>query len=57
MLILTSKPQDQIVLDNGVTITVCRVDGHQTRIGIDAPQSVNITRIKAPKRLTPCTHP
>ena len=49
MLMLTSRPQDKIVLDNGVTITVCRVDGQQTRIGIDAPKSVNITRVKAPR--------
>ena len=52
MLILTSKPSDKIVLDNGVTITVCRVTGQQVRIGIDAPKSVNISREKGYKILS-----
>lgn len=47
MLLITARPQDKIILDNGVTITICRVDGQQTRIGVEAPASVNITRKNA----------
>jgi carbon storage regulator len=44
MLVLTRKPGEQVVIGNGVTITVVAVTGNQVRVGIDAPDQVRILR-------------
>ena len=47
MLVLTRNTKNSIVIetsDGTIEITVCRVKGDQVRIGVDAPNNVNIWR-------------
>lgn len=44
MLVLGRRPQETIVLDGGITITVVDVRGNQVRLGIEAPRQVGIQR-------------
>ncbi len=44
MLVLTRKPQEEICIGNGITITIVRVKGQSVRVGIKAPQDVRIVR-------------
>jgi carbon storage regulator len=37
MLVLKRKPGERIILDNGVVITLVRLDNGSARIGVDAP--------------------
>ncbi len=44
MLVLTRKPDQQILIEGGITLTLLEVDGNRVRIGIDAPPHVRIMR-------------
>ena len=44
MLVLSRKPGEQIVLGDGVTLTVVEVRGDRVRLAIDAPDQVRILR-------------
>jgi carbon storage regulator len=44
MLVLCRKLNEKIVIDGGITLTVLKVDGNRVKIGIEAPESVNILR-------------
>ena len=51
MLILTRKIGESIILDGGIKITVADVRGNQIRIGIEAPEEVNVYREEIYERL------
>lgn len=42
MLILTKKMGETIVIDNDIKITILDIKGSKIRIGIEAPDKVNI---------------
>ena len=44
MLILSRKVHQEIVIGNGISITIVAVRGKQVRIGIKAPPDVSIRR-------------
>ena len=44
MLVLSRKPNEEIVLDGNITITVLAITDGRVRIGIDAPLEVSIVR-------------
>lgn len=44
MLVLSRKPGQRIVIGDNIFLTVVKVDGERTRIGIDAPKDVRILR-------------
>lgn len=44
MLVLTRRTNETIDIGDDVRITVCRVDGGQVRLGIDAPPTTRILR-------------
>lgn len=44
MLILSRKPNQSIIIDDDITITVLGVRGNQVRIGIEAPEHVSVDR-------------
>ena len=44
MLVLSRKPGEQVVLDNGITLTVVEVRGDRVRLAFDAPDQVRILR-------------
>jgi carbon storage regulator len=44
MLVLTRKPNESIVIDGRITVTVVRVQGDKVRLGIEAPKEIQIWR-------------
>ena len=44
MLVLNRKPGQQVVIGNGITVTVVAVAGNKVRVGIAAPDHVRILR-------------
>jgi carbon storage regulator CsrA len=44
MLVLSRKPNQQIVVNGNIVITILRVRGNSVRIGIEAPGEVGIRR-------------
>jgi len=44
MLILTRKKGQSIVIDNNIEIFVSSIEGDQVKIGIKAPEEINIYR-------------
>jgi carbon storage regulator len=44
MLILTRKIGESLIVGNDVSITVVGVNGHQVRLGINAPKNIEVHR-------------
>jgi carbon storage regulator len=44
MLILTRRLGETLVIGDDVKVTVLGIKGHQVRIGIDAPRTVEVHR-------------
>ena len=60
MLVLTRKESQRILIGEGITLTVVRIDGNKVRIGIEAPPDIAIQRseiaepIKCGEAVTAC---
>jgi carbon storage regulator len=50
MLVLSRKPGEQVVLGNGITLTVVEVRGNRVRLAFDAPDQVRILRAELARR-------
>ena len=50
MLVLSRRTGEQLIIGEGITITILKVCGEQIRIGIEAPSSVQIRRGELPPR-------
>lgn len=48
MLVLSRKPNEEILIGENIKITVLKVKGNTIRIGIEAPQSVKVKRGELP---------
>lgn len=44
MLVLSRKPQQTIVVEECITITVVEICGNQVRLGIEAPRHIAVRR-------------
>jgi carbon storage regulator len=44
MLVLGRKPNEKLIIDGRIVVTVVRVAGGQVRLGIEAPAEVPIRR-------------
>ena len=44
MLVLSRKPGEQVVLGDGITLTVVEVRGDRVRLALDAPRHVRVRR-------------
>ncbi len=44
MLVLTRKPNESVVIDGRITVTILRVQGDKVRLGIEAPKGIPIRR-------------
>jgi carbon storage regulator len=50
MLVLSRRTGEQLVIGEGITITILKVCGEQIRIGIEAPPAVQVRRGELPPR-------
>jgi carbon storage regulator len=57
MLVLTRKVQEKIQIGQHITVTVVRVKGKAVRLGIEAPESVRISRGELTAPPPQATHP
>src|SRR5438132_14328675 len=44
MLVLSRRPDEELVIDGNIRITVLEVRGNQVRLGISAPPAVTVLR-------------
>jgi carbon storage regulator len=44
MLVLSRKPQEKIVIDGRITVTVIKIRGRQIQLGIEAPKEIPVHR-------------
>ncbi len=57
MLILTRRPGESIKIGDDVTVTIVQVNGKQIRLGIAAPQDVEVHREEIYRRIHPPKSP
>jgi carbon storage regulator len=50
MLVLSRKPGEQVVIGDGITLTVVEVRGGRVRLAFDAPDQVGIRRAELAPR-------
>lgn len=50
MLVLSRKTNDEILINDNITIRVLKIKGNTVRLGISAPGDVNIMRGELPRR-------
>ena len=53
MLILTRRPGESLILEDDIRVTILEAKGNQIRIGIDAPEEVDVVR----DEILPDDHP
>lgn len=51
MLILTRRPEEALIIDGNITVTVLGIKGNQISIGIDAPKDVAVHREEVAERI------
>ncbi len=51
MLVLSRKPQERLIVNDNIVITVVEIKGDRVRIGIEAPQDVSIHRSEVYDRI------
>jgi carbon storage regulator len=51
MLVVTRRMGERIMIGPNVTVTILAVQGHQVRIGIDAPRDIAIHREEIHQRI------
>jgi carbon storage regulator len=44
MLVLSGKPGEQVVIGDGIVVTVTELSGGSVELGIEAPRTVSIRR-------------
>ena len=44
MLVLSRKPDEQIIIGDGIVVTVVEIRGDKVRLGIEAPREVSVHR-------------
>jgi carbon storage regulator len=50
MLVLTRRPGESIVIDEGIRVTILEVKNSRVRIGISAPPTVRVDRREVHER-------
>lgn len=51
MLILTRKKDENIIIDDEIEIKIVAIEGNQVRLGIDAPNNIEIHREEVYRRI------
>jgi carbon storage regulator len=44
MLVLTRKPEEEIIINENIIVKVVSVKGNKVRLGITAPDSISVDR-------------
>lgn len=44
MLVLTRRPGEAIIINGDIIVRVLQINGNQIRLGIEAPENINIVR-------------
>jgi len=52
MLVLTRRKDEEIVINDNISIKVLSVKGNRVRLGVDAPDNVQINRAEIRKLVT-----
>ena len=50
MLVLSRKEGEQIVIGDGIVVTVVRINGDRIRLGVEAPPDVIVDRKEVAQR-------
>lgn len=50
MLVLSRRPGEEIVIDNNIRVTIVSVKGDRVRIGVTAPEEVQVDRAEVHQR-------
>jgi carbon storage regulator len=50
MLFLTRKIREEIVIDEGIRITIVDIEGNRVRLGITAPRETVVDRLEVYER-------
>jgi carbon storage regulator len=51
MLVLSRKPQEEIVIDGQIRITVVEITGGRVKIGVSAPPAITVHRAEISDRI------
>lgn len=52
MLVLSRKPNESVIIDGRITVSVLRLDGDVVRLGIEAPKEISIHRKEVYEEIT-----
>ncbi|MCU0880575.1 MAG: carbon storage regulator [Pirellulaceae bacterium] len=52
MLVLSRKPNERLIIDENIIVTIVRVAGDTVRIGIEAPAEIAIRREEISPRVS-----
>lgn len=53
MLVLTRQRDQRIIIGDDIVITIVQINGGKVRLGIEAPQEIDIRREELPPRIKP----
>lgn len=51
MLVLSRKPNEKLIINGDVVLTIVRISGNAVRIGIEAPNEVKVYREEVLEKL------
>jgi len=57
MLELTRTTGKSIIINDNITVTILEVNGHQVKLGIDAPKHIPVNREEVHERILQGTPP
>ena len=44
MLVITRRYNEKVLIGDDIAVVIVRIDGHQVRLGIEAPKNLNVRR-------------
>jgi len=50
-LVLTRRVNETIVINGNIRVTIRNINGHQVKVGVDAPREVSVNRQEIQERI------